>query len=484
MILKSAPRLTTTSLATVLLLAACAAPKNTGFNVPSAGDEGVVIATTSMVPGVSETRTYTGTPADCDGPGLGIKVEGTTGTEQELYDASGEPCEAAEVMFDGRTPTGSRPADPTIQIGFNDKYGPLPESKMQRLPSEPRTGDTFTSGDKPLLVTVPSAPAMQAQPEHMPAPKPDPLLATLQRWEGVDNLAARESARAAARDLNNIVENRSANTEENAMLKLQARLREAERRVQEEERRRQEVAKLSSTKRAEAKAELDKWEQEQQDLKAQIMALELRATHFASENQRLAAEKEQQAKQYQAKIGTLSSDLRAAERQAEATRNKLILQAAAKIAEAEQLANAAKLQEQEIKLREAARLKTEAEDMMNRALAIKAGEGMFAPQDIKPSAAPMPLSQVPVVLHARDKTLEELVQEILKKAAAQGGEWSSDWQLSKQNNYILNEKWSLTAEAPVAALLQQLAEQVKQTHKINLTFTQFSTSRLLVITDD
>jgi hypothetical protein len=90
---------------------------------------------------------------------------------------------------------------------------------------------------------------------------------------------------------------------------------------------------------------------------------------------------------------------------------------------------------------------------------------------------------VPVVLHAKDVPLTELVNQILSQAKPQAGAWTADWQLSGKHQYILQEKWSLTAEAPVAEVFKQLAADVQATHNITLEFNQFQQARLVVITD-
>lgn len=481
-----------------VLLAACTHPQLATFPAPRAGDEGVVIAESKMLLGTTTATSTIGTTEDCAGPGLGIIVQGSTGEGKYLYDITGEPCDSAQILFDGRTKLGQRSADPAITLTFHDTLGPIP-------PTPPRTEPTKVKDKKaePLSALPPirvvtsllenqpdispaAGPAPQSKPvktTQTPS-KPDPLLATLTTWQAQDSTVATrmsESEAAAARNLENMAQEARQRQENEAIAQLAAKLRERERQIQEEQRRHTESLERASQNREQTLAARQSWQQRENELQAQLATTQERLQQFERLSSQLQTEKARKEQAYQQQIQTLSADLKAAEQQAETSRRELILRAAAKIAEAEQLAHAAQLQEQDIKLREAARLKSEAETMLDRALALKAGQQVTVAG--APPAANMALGKTPVVLREKDQPLPALFQTILKQAAPQAGEWQADWQLSPAAQKVLNEKWSLTAEAPVEQVFAQLAEQVQKAHGITLKFTQFTQSRLVVITD-
>lgn len=474
------------------LLAACAAQtatQSTRFVAPQGGDEGVVIAESRLVPGVSRAASLSGGVDDCVGPGLGIQVGSSTGEKKYLFDKGGELCDGAQTLFDGRLQQNARAADPTIQLTLHDAFGPLPATS------------TASENTLPPLKALPTAHLQDEdildpraiEPAAGPAPKtthrepvgPDPLVATLTKWRAQDGVSASRSAeadQAAERALAHVVDDVQAKAEAAKAAQLASKLRERERQLEEERRRQAEILSRAEENRAMTESAKQAWDQKETQLQAELAATRQRLAEYQALSSSIASEKAQKEAAYQEKISALSKDLKTAEAQASESRRDLILKAAAKIAEAEQLAHAAKLEEQDIKLREAARLKAEAQTALDHALAMKAGE-IVTTDAPAPVAAPLALMETPVVIHAKDLSLAELLNLVLKQAEPQAGAWKADWQLSGANQYILKEKWSLTAEAPVKQVLDQINAQVKDNHKQTLVFTQFNQSRLLVVTD-
>lgn len=494
--------LATSCLAGGLWLSACAtAPVATSstFPPPAMADDGIVIAESAMVPGLSLGNTITGGTDDCTGPGLGITVEGTLNTQRFLYDKNGEPCDAAQMLFDGRAAINQRGSDPSINLTFHNSFGAAPQGNgLDSLPGlEPiptiRLQSSALMPENALDTIEPAAGSIHLGNKAAPqaaqpmAPKgPDPLVATLNSWQKQDVVYATrsdEATAAAERNLDHIARGNQARTDQENLAKLTATLRERERQVQEEQRRHTETLERAQKNRDITLAAREQWQQKEGELQANLAATQERLRQYEELSRRLAAEKDTKEQAYQQKIATLGADLKAAEAQADTSRRELVLKAAAKIAEAEQLANAAKLQEQEIKLREAARLKAEAETMMDRALAMKAGNNVVVGGMGLPPAVPLALMETPVVLHANNQTLPDILAGILNQAVPQAGEWKADWQLSPQVQHLLKEKWSLTAEAPLQQVLAQLQQQVAAAHGVSLQFTQFGQSRLLVVTD-
>jgi hypothetical protein len=454
--------------------------------------EGVVIATTRMGVGGSvgagAPLDGLGQPADCEGAGLNVLVESATGSHRALYDANGEPCTDARMLFDGTTPVGARAADPAVQIGFLDALGGVPMA--ENLPPVPRiVVNSELIGD---------ASAQPGKPVGAPSDAPlanDNLTSTIRNWQtGVDSLAAdaprreglaeTEATLAAVRSLGRATSATTAQSEKVAT--LMAQLRERERELEAAKARAEAAKSTTAQQRALTEATLAKAQQAEQTMRAELEAAKTRLTTMEAQNAQLAASKAKQEKLYQTQIATMGQDLKVAEKHAQASRNELVAQAAAKIAEAEALANAARLAEADAQAREAARLREEAETMLQRAMDLQNNKAVIASglEGATPKAAPMELMDVPVVVHAKGQTLEELLTTITKQAEPQAGAWKADFQLTKANSYILAEKWSLTAEAPVRTLLDNLTQQIQSAHKVRLKFTQFPQSRLLVVTDE
>lgn len=507
----------TVALALAAPLVGCTSARDSADNFPAPfiGDEGILVAESQMVPGITGAASITGTTDDCGGPGLGVMVGGSVSSGKYLYDSNGEPCDASVTIFDGRTKVDSRPADPGIALTFHDAIGPLPTATgdipridtsiapLKVKPPVPATekvkpGTPGSEVGSPKVTTAEPpaqvAPAQDAAlPEkrvvaEAPAPKPDPLMSTLTTWQkqdGVTSARAQEAADAASRNLENIAKEQRSTQEQETIAQLSARLRERERQIQEEQRRQAETLERAEKSRQQTAAAKQNWSQRESELQNELDATQQRLKQFENLNNRLQQQKTEKEQVYQSKIIGLTTDLKAAQAQADLSRRDLIIQAAAKIAEAEKLAAAAAMQEQDAQLREATRLKQEADRMMDQALAIQNGQPAAASnlENISPAAGNLPLEAAPVTIHAKNQTLEQLLANVLTQASAQAGPWKSDWQLSAKAQYILKEKWSLTAEAPVQQVLDQLATQVKDAHNITLTFSQFSQSRLLVVTD-
>lgn len=452
---------------------------------PLLAEEGVVIASTRMGVGPALADPM-GRPSDCNGPGLNVMVDSATGEQRWLYDSEGEPCSDAALLFDGNGPLGSRAADPAVQIGFLDPLGALPQPET--LPALPRI-----VVNSELLESQKAA--SPGKPVGAPVKANDMLAATIREWQGQveeahgqlqrdETIAGAEATMAAVRELDRQTADTAGQRDKVAV--LLAQLREKERELAQAEARSKASRLDSQQHRNLAESALSKAQQAEQAMRADLAAAQQRLQTLEAQNQQLAASKAKQEKVYETRIASLGDDLKSAEAQAQASRQELVMQAAAKIAEAEALANAARISEADAKAREAARLKQEAETMLNRAMDLANNKAVIASSlaDVTPKAAPMPLLEVPVVVHAKDQTLPDLLASIFKQAEPQAGAWQADFQLTTANSYILSEKWSLTAEAPVKALLENLTAQVKAAHGITLTATQFPQSRLVVITDN
>lgn len=477
---------------------------------PKTGDGGVLVAESKMLPGGVAGKTG-GPVNDCTGPGIGVAVQGSVDGSKYQYDSNGEPCKLAELLFDGRTEVGQRPADPGIALSFYDpleltrpttskraqpeRLAAIPPIKVQSelldiKPLSPLEGGGKLAGPAPLVLDMrnptPARDQLASRLKTAQSTGQDPLVATLTSWQRQKGDAPLPEADAAAlRKIDNLGKGVLPQSEEDTLAQMASHLRERERQIEEERRRHLQNQGYQEESDARGAIARNEWQQRENELTKQLDENRNRLDQLEQLAQRLRDEKEQKEKAYQKKISSLSADLQAAQAQADASRRQLILQAAAKIAEAEQIAKAARMQEQDMKMREAVRMQEEAESMMDRALSADGNRvamgGVSA--SVPSNLGPLLLSETPVVIHAKNQSLEDLLATVLQQAKPRAGVWKADWQLSPGAQKLLKEKWSLTAEASVQQVLAQITQQVQAKHGLTLSFTQFNKSRLLVVTD-
>jgi hypothetical protein len=444
------------------------------FAAPQRGDGGQELTRATMLPGASRTTGKVGSLADCYGPGLSVEVETVRGNTTMLFGNNGEECPEANVLFDGARPSGQRQADPTVAIRLHDAYGAmLDERPTEDLPAKKSPLQIHLGREASM---VPSA-TVPALPGGI-----DPLTTTLQTWQQSDSrMETLSGQEASRRELNRLVAQAANQSSGDAANALAAQLREQERALDEERRRHEETLKTSAQNRAMTQAQRDTWQQEQNRLQAELLTAKERASQFEQLASRLQTEKERKEAAMGERITTLSGSLKLAEQQAEVSRRELILQAAAKVAEAQALATAAKLDTQNDQLAEASRLHAQANELMDQVLLTR-GEGAIEPA-AGAAKADLPLTDAPIVLQAKERTLPDILTEILQQAAPHSGAWRAEWQLGDKGQPLLAERWSLTAEATVGQILANLNMQVQEAHGLTLKFTPFTQTRVLVITE-
>jgi hypothetical protein len=449
------------------------------FAAPERGDGGQELTRATMIPGATRTTGKVGSLADCYGPGLGVEVETVRGSTTMLFGNNGEECPEANVLFDGARPSGQRQADPTVAIWLHDAYGAMLDERLsedlptKNSPLQIHLGREAITATSPTAPTLPSA----AVPGGI-----DPLTTTLQTWQQSDSRMETLSGQAASsRELNRLVAQAANQSSGEAANALAAQLREQERALELERRRHEETLKTSAQNRAMTQAQRDAWQQEQNRLQAELLTAKERASQFEQLASRLQTEKERKEAAMGERIATLSGSLKLAEQQAEVSRRELILQAAAKVAEAQALATAAKLDTQNDQLAEASRLHAQANELMDQVLLTR-GEGAIEPA-AGAAKADLPLTDAPIVLQAKERTLPDILTEILQQAAPHSGAWRAEWQLGDKGQNLLAERWSLTAEATVGQILANLNMQVQEAHGLTLKFAPFTQTRVLVITE-
>jgi hypothetical protein len=444
------------------------------------GPEGVVVAQTAF-DGMAAADPRSG--MDCDGPGYGVQVQTSTGDEAYVFGADGEPCQQAQTLFDGQNPLDRRLPPPSIHIAFQDHLGAQPSS----LATMPRIDLTTSAPATPadFAVTgrqVSSEPAEQAQERGTN------LDAVIAAWNQDRVLTEKDKLMADMRDVRRLSAQQLTQEYQDRILELSAQLREAERQAQQEEwfHSRTRMDMTETQKRAHAVKM--SWRQEENRLRTEQEALKNRLAALEELNQRLARNGEEKERLYQKQISQLSGDLKMAEKKADKNRRQLVLEAAKKIAEAERLAFAARMDEKDQLARAAARERQESDLLLQRALDLEAGRAIMAPAlaglGPKDDSIRVALEEAPVVIHAEDKTLKEIVNQLFGKIKPMIGDWQVSWQLAGNHSFLLEETWTLTAEATVDEVMDYIAGQVAETHGVTLHFQQFDQARTFVISDD
>jgi hypothetical protein len=460
------------------------------FPAPTLHDGGVEIARAAIVPGETASRTGIGQVADCYGPGLGVLVETARGADRVLFDTNGEPCQSANLLFDGTRPIDQRQPELGVQVRVLDGFDAVLAERpnvIGRVGSQADLKNTSQIIPQVKLNTTLTPVAAEGE---------DPVTATLNSWQQADNYRAAQNEQtnlANTRALNRLVNQATDRENGAAAVTLAAQLRAQERLLADESRRHQQTLTDSATNRAMTQAQRDAWQQEQDRLQSALAAAQSRAAQFEQMANRLQAEKTRKEAAMGERIATLSGSLKLAEQQADANRRDLILKAAAKVAQAQALATAAQLETQQDQLAEAARLHAQANELMDQVLTTRTRDETVEPKagPVKPgSATPpgaeavaeLPLDQAPVILQAKERILPDILGEVLQQAAAHSGAWRAEWQLGDAGQALLAERWSLTAEATVGQILANLQAQVRQQYQLELAFTPFTQTKVLVIT--
>lgn len=466
------------------------------------GDDGVVVAETTVMGRIAPDSL---SQTDCATSAVNVKVSSLKGDSTYQFDADGGECAEAEMLFDGSTPAGSRPNAPEVKISFRDQLGPVPpveEMKVQTITVPPvravdnisattpeEMAQTAAPKNKEALADITASNLEALARETQPSTQPK-LEDTISAWQGSSErkqiLADSEKFLADTRDLSRLSSAELLKAHQEKIEDLMARLREAERVAQLEQQRASLTKANLAAERERGETEAMRLKNEKENLRTDITQLQDRLAKFDSMNKDLSSSAAKKEKMYMERISKLSGDLAIAEKQADAGRRQLVLQAAQKIAEAERIAYAARMAQTEAKTAEADRLKQEGEQLMQRALDLQQGKTFVVKgmENLAPAAAaPVPLEKAPVVVEAHENTLEQIVKQVFDSAKDTAGTWRVVWEISGQHQGILKETWSMAAEASFEEVMSTIAAQVKAASNIQLTFSRFDKSRLFVISD-
>ena len=472
-------------------------------------EQGGVVMMESLPVGEASAHDVALNTSDCAGGGYGVKVSGTTGTKNYLYDESIDPCEQSEVLFNGRSKEGQRAADPTrVNIGFLDSI-------------EPQAGPVKAEIPSPMLVEVDSATT-----EKNTESKGAGFERTINQWksdsEHADLVKDAEQLLAHVRDLDRMDRNEVLKEHQNYIVKLQQRVRELEKQNEQlKDNGNRLVLDLNQTYSI---AEADKKDQQYrlQELQNQLAAMEQKAAEYENITQQMRSKYGEDVMAYRARIEDLTKQLRQAEVQADQSRQNMVLEAAKKIAEAECLAQEAQLAKRLTMQRRAQRLQLEASDMLDQARSLGQGQPIVLPAvsgleklpeftidetenltvepatpelvqaDVQPvlmnveegaAKSTVSLEGMEVKLNEAGTPLTEVFERLFDDLADRAGLWQVVWQLKPENEYLRHQKWHVIAEAPLKDFLAYVSEKMKADKNVQLSFQRFDQSRLFVISD-
>lgn len=463
---------------------------------PYKGDGGVVIARTGTVGRSSAIGVDNGLPDCGSGVGLGVTVEDSRASESYLFDQDGNPCDKADVVFDGMNKIHQRATTQSVGITFIDSLGPLPAQEQQVLDI---AVPTHLSGVPENYSIAPDQLMMEVQPVYDNGP--DKLEQSIGKWheDYEKERVMRESEKLLAdvRNVNRLSSVELLDAHQRKIAELTARLRSAEQQAKIQENRHHSLATQLHNSRSKVDNIAMEREQESAKLKTDLEQLRFRLAQMDEANKRIKQTYQARENTYKKQIHELSDDLRVAEVQASNSRQAIVMEAAKKIAEAERLAYAARMAERDAMEREAARLKMEADTLMHRAVDMGKGRQIVLPgmshipdlaRDGRRASAEVeaisPLETLPVVIREEDKSLEDIFKVALGSIEEKAGKWRVAWELSEDNMGIPLEEWSVVAEAPFNEFLAYVAGKVQETHKVQLKFERFDQNKLFVISDE
>lgn len=493
------------------------------FVAPAKGDGGIVMLEGSVT-GEAAAKSVTLGTSDCEGSGYGVGFSGVQGQNNYLFDKNGQPCERADVMFDGSTPVGKRAADPNVaDIAFVDQYGTqpqMPKAAQMPMPSEV---------DLPFK---PMPEQMAGYGEYSMERKPlkvedgsTGLESTINKWRhDVDRAEIVKDAEvllAGVRDIDRMNDQELMRAHQERLVQMESRMRalEKENAMLKDYGNKLvvDINQTHSVSQADKTAQMHR----EQELQKDLVQMAQRAQEVQQINQALRSEFVENENAYKERIEELSSDLRSAERQADSSRQQMVLEAAKKIAEAEYLAQEANVAKRLSMQRRAQRLNLEAGDLLTQAEDMANGQPIVLPafsgiQNLptfkvvgeveavemakKPSPKALDTAKVEesapssketlydmetLVVHLKeeDQPLSEVFESVFDDIADRAGAWEVVWKLQPQNVGIAKEKWTVIAEAPLNQFLAYVAGKVEQEKGVQLSFQRFNGSHLFVISD-
>ncbi|MEC9291642.1 MAG: hypothetical protein VX730_04495 [Pseudomonadota bacterium] len=449
---------------------------------------------------------------DCDNTlPLEIAVQSSTSRHAELYESAREHCGHAEIIFDGQTPEGQRSADPAIQIKFTDFKGAPIQSQTKS-----KNIVIALEGEEAVLPSDFSLkPQTQAAKVQIARNTADPYTKTVSDWQEnrERTLLLKESEKLLAnvRDLDRMKDTAIIAAHQKEIQRLLAKLRNLEVEDESKQERNEEALAMLDKTRLESEARRRQQEQEHSHLRSKLEEQAARIIELEKQKQAMDHQMARKQDVYTQQLERLSTDLKIAEAMAEKGRQELVLEAASKIAEAERLAFAAKMQEKASMEREAERLRDEADSIMARAHTLSGGRQIIIPgltplsktvfnrseakllsgttalvnewTDIPlvDRQGNLRLEDIELAIYEEDKTIPEILESVFTAINTRAPGWRTQFELPENRKYVLEEKWTIAAESRLDELLSYIANRVKTEHGVQLSFQQFDATQLLLV---
>lgn len=452
--------------------------------------------------------------SDCAGGGLDVKVSGLQGDTDYLYDKTGNLCKGSQILFDGLSKAGQRAPDPTVahirfadEVDYTTPEAPMPDITVVDVPN----------GHLPENMALTAPQKNQPQEEQVL----EGFERTVKKWqadsEHAELVKDAELLLSGVRDLDRMNRNQVLKKHQEYIVDLESRLREMEKENDFlKDHGNRLVVDLNEKTNVALMDQKDQIRREQA-MQKEMSLLEKKAYMAEQANQRILEKFGEDVVVYRERIDDLSQQLRAAEQQADKSRQTMVIEAAKKIAEAEYLAQEAQLAKRLTMQRRAQRLQLEAGDLLAQARKIGDGHPIVLPkfsglekmpafdvvmgnhdtQEAALVAVPYPdineaeggadqrlnIEDVTVHLNEKNTPLAEVFEVAFDDMAERIGYWQVVWQVKPENEHLKHAEWTVVAEAPLSQFLAYVSEKIEKEKGVYLNFQRFDQSRLFMITD-
>lgn len=147
-----------------------------------------------------------------------------------------------------------------------------------------------------------------------------------------------------------------------------------------------------------------------------------------------------------------------------------------------------KAAEEELKKRQAALQRGEIREYIQADGTIVRKEGIAGYEyeqqiDFLPASEWIELSKARVAIHVENKPFEDVLQDTLREVLPYTGPWRLQWKISRENQDLLAERFSLNAETSFEKFVAHVTNFMMNHRGIELVFEQFDKDRILVVSD-
>jgi hypothetical protein len=95
----------------------------------------------------------------------------------------------------------------------------------------------------------------------------------------------------------------------------------------------------------------------------------------------------------------------------------------------------------------------------------------------------LPLEGIRIAVDVENRSLKEVVNEIVTYAENKSGPWKVKWRLRPENKHILDSRVNLTAETTFEEFMNHLIDRINNMTGVQLGVNVFDMSRIIVISD-